>query len=169
MTRNERILLDVMQYHINDFGTGIKYKLSVNPVTKDFTLTFPDQSAVHDNLATMQDRELLYFFVHPEMVDWIRGVKAKIEEERQFISDELSIFWVNGLCYQVETKKSGDVQVTLPEQERSFHVDSMYLDNPDFPLILDSLFDEKLRACLGKHGLNLPDVPYRVGISVAKK
>lgn len=162
--------MDVMHHHTNDFGTGISYSITVDPATKDFTLELPDQLTVRDNLdLALTDRSLLYFFLHPEMVDWMQEIKVKIDKEREFISNDVSVLWINGLCYEVKTEKTGYVQVTLPEQIRTFHVDSIYFDNPDFPLIQDSLFDTKLRECLRKHGFYLPEVPYKAGINMIKK
>jgi hypothetical protein len=87
----------------------------------------------------------------------------------KFITDNLYTFWVDGLKYYAKTKPTGELEVTIPEQKRLFVVGNIYLDNPDFPLIQDGKFDDKLRAFLQRKGFDLPEVPYRVGLSISNK
>lgn len=159
-----------MNYHAIETTDGW-YTVSINLDTDEFILTTPEARQVADCFKEIHFREQLYLQYEDGMIyEWLKEVQSKITRWRSKNGETHSWFKVLDLKYFMRVNKSKEqVYLTIPKQTRMFDMESMYINNPDLPLIQDGALDDTVRRRLKSKQLELQKVPYKVGLGLTQK
>ena len=82
---------------------------------------------------------------------------------RQSIKDEIREYEVilNGYRYVLQVNGGSEMcELAFPARKVRFHLDDIYRENPDLPILHDGILNMELRGQLEAEGLTLPETPY---------
>jgi len=88
----------------------------------------------------------------PEKVDQLPSIKAEIREYQATM---------NGYRYELKVNSESEMcEFAFPARKVRFHLDDIYIENPDLPILHDGILNMELRGQLEAEGLTLPETPY---------
>jgi hypothetical protein len=68
---------------------------------------------------------------------------------------------MNGYRYVLKVNGGSEMcELAFPARKVRFHLDDIYIENPDLPILHDGILNMELRGQLEAEGLSLPETPY---------